>query len=149
MAITQVTTYLFFDGKAEEAIRLYEEALGAKVESPDKPGERAVMRYGDSMKCPEATKNRVMHAYLQLGAGAIMLSDTFQPAAEKGESARNASVALNFDDPDDMRRRFDALAAAGGTVVEAIHDAFWGDKFGVVDDAVGVRWLFTSPIETS
>lgn len=133
MSVKKMTPYLFFDGKAEEAIRHYEAALSARVEGLLRWGERP----GD---CPEGMKGRVMHAALHVGDALLMVSDgtTGQPAP------RGVSIAVEVDDFEDMSRRFDALAERG-TVIEAIHDVFWGDKFGVVKDGYGVVWMFTCP----
>lgn len=137
MAITQLNPYLAFDGTAEKAIQLYEKALGAKVEG-------GIMRYGEvpGMECGPADRTRVMHATLRVGGGVIMLSDSMpgQPMAAEG----NVEVCLQLDDPADLERKFDALAA-GGKVSMAPHDAFWGARFGSLTDAYGVRWLFNCP----
>lgn len=77
-----------------------------------------------------------MHALLHLDTARIMISDRISERAAPGH------VVLDFTDVDDMARRFDALAKSG-TVEMAIHDAFWGDKFGALRDKRGVQWLFT------
>jgi len=136
MAVKSLTPYLFFDGQADEAIALYQQALKADVET--------VMRWGDhGVDCADALKGRVMHAALNIGEATVLLSDG--PDRVSGPDERRAAIAINVDDADEMRARFDALAE-GGSVVEKIHDAFWGDRFGVVRDAFGVTWMFTSPI---
>jgi PhnB protein len=133
MAIRQLNPYVNFNGTAEQAIRLYESALGAKVEN--------VMRFGDAPGMPiaPADKGRVMHAVLKVGAGVFMVSDTMpgQPVATEG----NVTLTLDFDDVADMTKRFDALAA-GGKVTMPLDDAFWGARFGMLTDAFGVRWMF-------
>ena len=50
-------------------------------------------------------------------------------------------MCLQFTDPQEMAARFDALSA-GGKVEMAIHDTFWGAKFGTLTDAHGVQWMF-------
>ena len=84
MAIKQLNPYLNFNGTAEQAIKLYESALGAKADN--------VMRFGDQAGMPvaPADKNRVMHAVLKLGAGTVMISDTMpnQPVST-GRSSGN------------------------------------------------------------
>ncbi len=133
MAITQLNPYLFFNGTAEQAIQLYERALGAKVDG-------AIMRFGEApgTECAPPDRNRVMHAMLRVGGGAFMISDTMpgQPVSRDG----NVEVCLQLDDPADLDRKFDALAA-GGEVTMAPHDTFWGAKFGTVTDAFGIRWM--------
>ena len=134
MAIRQLNPYLNFNGTADQAIKLYEGALGAKVEN--------VMRFGDQAGMPvaPADKNRVMHAVLRLGAGMVMVSDTMpsQPVSTDGS---NVHVTLDFDDAAEMIQKFDALAK-GGNVTMPLQDTFWGAKFGMLTDAFGIRWMF-------
>jgi len=141
MAITQLNPYLAFDGTAERAIQLYERALGARVEG-------GIMRFGEApgMEVAPADRNRVMHAMLRIGGGIVMVSDAMpgQPVAKES----NVEVCLQLDDPEDLDRRFAALAA-GGKVTMAPHDAFWGARFGALTDAYGIRWLFNCPKKTA
>jgi PhnB protein len=133
MAIRHLNPYLNFNGSADQAIQLYQRALGAQVDN--------VMRFGDAAQMPvaPADKNRVMHAVLQIGGGTLMLSDTMpdQPTV----MGSNVYVTLDFDDVGDMTQKFDALAA-GGKVTMPLNDTFWGAKFGMLTDAFGVNWMF-------
>jgi PhnB protein len=133
MSIRQLNPYLNFDGTAEEAIRLYESALGARTEN--------VSRFGDveGLSLPAEHKGRVMHALLKIGAGAVMVSDTMpgQPVSKEG----NVHVCLDFDDAEEMARRFQALAS-GGKVTMPLQDTFWGATFGMLTDRYGIRWMF-------
>lgn len=136
MSIKAATPYLSFDGAAEAAIELYTRALGAQVQ-----GE--VMRYAqmpaDTGTCAAEDQQRIMHASLRIGEASLMLSDV--PSSQPAPAQSKVSVCLEFDDIEQMRRSFDALAD-GGTVVLAIHDAFWGAKFGLVNDKFGINWMF-------
>lgn len=141
MGITQLNPYLNFDGTAGRAIALYESALGAKTEN--------VMRFGDAPgmgEQPEHNKNRVMHAMLHVGSGVIMVSDTMP--GEAATEGSNTHVCLNFDDPNDMTTKFNALAA-GGSITTPLQDTFWGAKFGTLTDAFGIRWMFNCTLEKS
>jgi PhnB protein len=134
MAIKQINPYLNFNGTADKAIQLYQSALGAKVEN--------IMRFGDAaggMPVAPADKNRVLHAVLNLGPSAIMLSDTMsdQPVGAGG----NVHITLDFDDAGEMTAKFDALGA-GGKVTMPLQDTFWGARFGMLTDAYGIHWMF-------
>lgn len=133
MPIRQLNPYLNFNGDAEQAIRLYESALGAKVEG--------LMRFEEvkDFPCPVDQKKKVMHALLHVGGGVIMISDC--PPEQKVQPTAALSVCLQFDDVDDMKRRFDALAA-GGKVTMPVQDMFWGATFGMLTDRHGVSWMF-------
>lgn len=132
--MNQLNPYLFFNGDAEKAIRLYEQTLGAKSE--------AVMRYGDGPGCdkmPEADKSLIMHSMLHIGGGFVMVSDAMpgQPVVTGG----NVQVVLDFDDKAEMVGKFNALAATG-KITMPLADTFWGAHFGSLVDAFGVNWMF-------
>lgn len=131
MPIRSATPYLILGGRARQAIEHYQRALGAQVES--------MQRFGDvDESCPEARRELVMHAALRAGEALIMLSDG--PGEGPPTSPNGVSVALDFDDPDQMRACFDVLAE-GGTTIEAPFQAPWGALFGVVADQFGIHWM--------
>ncbi|MFW6052039.1 MAG: VOC family protein [Myxococcota bacterium] len=138
MAIRSATPYLLLGGKAEEAISLYERALGAELEE--------LLRFGDvDRSCSEAVKARVMNATLRIGAARLMLSDG--PGDAPPDSGK-VSVALDLTDREQTRRSFDMLAEAG-KVIEHLFDAPWGAYFGVVQDPFGVTWMFHCATSTA
>ena len=136
MSIKAATPYLSFNGTAEAAVDLYTHALGAQVEG-------GLMRYADmpadTGTCAAEDKQLVMHACLRLGEARLMLSDV--PRSQPAPTDSNVSVCLDFDDVDEMTRKFEALAV-GGTILMNIHDAFWGSKFGLLTDKFGIQWMF-------
>jgi PhnB protein len=139
MAIKKINPYLNFNGDAEQAVRLYERALGAKVEM--------LSRFGDmpgSTSTPE-TKDRVMHSTLRLGDGGIIMISDIQPGMPHTPGT-NMYVCLDFDDPTDAAAKFEALSA-GGKVLMALTDTFWGAKFGMLLDAHGVQWMFNCDLK--
>jgi PhnB protein len=133
MTIKAATPYLITNGKSERAIALYTKAFDAKVET--------IQRFGDVMgSCSEAQKSRVMHAVLRLGDAVVMMSDG-PDAPDATPSLGPVCVALDLDDEPQARRSFDALAATGKTV-EPLRQQPWGAVFGVVEDELGIRWMF-------
>jgi PhnB protein len=133
----QVQTYLFLDGKCDEAIEFYKRVLGAKVQM--------LMRYGEapdqSMIKPE-NKNKVMHSTIQIGETTIMASDGYcngKPAFD--------GFSLSVDAPNDgeAKRIFTALAE-GGQVRMPLDKTFFASSFGMVADKVGVGWMVIVPL---
>ena len=65
-----IQPYLFFEGRADEAIEFYKKALGAKVEM--------LMRFKEapdqSMISP-GSGEKVMHAALKIGDATVLMSD--------------------------------------------------------------------------
>jgi PhnB protein len=134
MPIRKIIPYLNFNGDAAQAAKFYESALGAKIET--------LSRFGDmpGSEAPADQKDRVMHAVLRLGdGGVIMMSDVMHGMPHV--PGTNAYVCLDFEDPEDMTQKFDALAV-GGKVQFPLADTFWGAKFGTLVDAHGIQWMF-------
>src|SRR5687767_7260030 len=100
----QVEPYLFFDGRAEEALEFYRKTLGAKVEM--------LMRFKDAPKsepgaCPEGmpagSENKVMHAYVRIGDTSLMASD----GECKGKpNFQGFGLSLTAADDADAERKF-------------------------------------------
>jgi PhnB protein len=138
MAVKEIIPYLMFGGDAEKALRLYEKVLGAKVEN--------LLRYKDGPAGPPGCEpssedaQRVMHALLQLGPLKIMAGDC--PSSMGKPSGENVQICLEFDDPQELRRKFDGLADKG-TVRLPVQDTFWGAVFGMVTDSYGIQWMFS------
>lgn len=137
MSTISINPYLIVNGTAEQAIGLYERALGAKVEE--------IRRFGDVPgDTPDELKNRIIHAALRIGESALLISDAMPH--EPVTAGSGIEVCLQFEDLADMAARFDALAA-GGTVRFPLQDMFWGARFGLLTDAFGVRWMFNCPLQ--
>ena len=142
MTVKSITPYLMFDGTAEQAIELYQKALGAKVDGD-------IMRFEDAPgqggRSHPSQARRVLNAQLRIGNAVLMLSDG--SSAHPPPKASNTHVSLEFDDVDEMAKSFDLLAAGGGKVTMALHDAFWGARFGMLTDAFGIHWMFNCELK--
>lgn len=131
MTIQATTPYLNLCGNAERAIAFYRTSLLANVET--------LVRFGDmDDSSPARVRNRVMHATLRVGNARVIASDGPEDSAVAHGGV--VSVALELDDPDEMRRMFEALAASG-TVTESIIHAPLGTLVGSVIDPFGVCWM--------
>ncbi len=128
----QVEPYLFFEGRCEEALAFYGQALGAEV--------TMLLRYEESPEpemCSPGTEKNVMHANFRIGSARLMASDgaCTGPAAFQG-----FSLSLTFTDVAEAERIFNALAA-GGQVQMPLAKTFWSPCFGMVADRFGVSWM--------
>jgi len=131
--------YLFFNGRCEEAINFYKEALGAEVtlqmrmnEAPESPPPGSV---------PPGFENKIMHANLRIGTMNLMVSDGNSDAAP---SFKGFTPSLGVADVAEAERRFDALAQ-GGKVVMPLGKTFWSPCFGMLEDRFGVGWMVIVP----
>lgn len=131
----QVTPYLFFDGRCEEAIEFYKRTLKAEVQM--------MMRFSDSPDAPPpgmvppGSEHKIMHASFRIGDTTLMGSDgdcrgkpTFQ----------GVSLSLSLSDLDQANRLFAALAE-GGQVQMPMMKTFFSPGWGMVADRFGVSWM--------
>lgn len=131
----QLTPYLFFNGRCEEAIEFYKVALGAKVEM--------LMRFKESPEpprpdCTPADLNKIMHASFSFHGVNVMASDGI---ADGGKTEfKGVSLSLAAKDEAETEKTFNALAQ-GGQVFQPLTKTFFSPKFGMVQDKFGVQWM--------
>ena len=138
-----ITPYLFYEGRAEEAIAFYGKALGAETimlmrnsDSPDKPPPGML---------PPGAENKIMHAEIRIGADTLMISDGHCAGAAK---FAGFGVSLPVADADQAGRYFNALAE-GGEVRMPLGPTFFSPAFGMVEDRFGVLWMLAVPQENA
>ena len=127
-----VVSYLFFEGRAEEALDFYRKALGAKVE--------AIHRYRDSPDpagMPPGAENKVMHVTFAIGDTTIMASDGY---CSGKPNFQGVSLSLNVKTEAEAERYFAALSD-GGEVRVPLTKTFFSPRFGMVADRFGVSWM--------
>ena len=132
-----VQPYLFFEGRADEALAFYTKALDTKVdmvmrnrEAPEPPPPGML---------PPGSENKVMHASFKVGDTDVMLSD-----GRCSGKPNFAGFSLSITAPDEAaaRRMFSTLAE-GGTVTMPIDKTFWSPCFGMLTDRFGLGWMVT------
>lgn len=127
--------YLFFEGRCEEALQFYQDALGARVEM--------LLRNRDSPQppppgtMPPGTEDKIMHAAMRIGDTLVMASDGY---CQGGASFQGFALSVSPDSPAEAERVFAALGA-GGTVRMPLGPTFWSPAFGMVHDRFGVLWM--------
>jgi PhnB protein len=127
-----VQPYLFFDGRAEEAIEFYKKAIGAQVEM--------MMRWKDCPEkggCTPQNENKVMHASVKVGDVVVMASDG---RCEGKPDFKGFALALTAKTEAEADKLFDALSA-GGQVQMPLAKTFFSPKFGMCADKFGVGWM--------
>ena len=131
----QVQSYLFFDGRCEEAVEFYKSALGAEV--------TMLMRFKDSPEPPDpgmvppGSGDKVMHTSFRIGDTTVMASDG---RCQGQPSFAGFSLSLTAPDDAEAERLFAALAE-GGQVQMPLAKTFFSSRFGMVADRFGVPWM--------
>lgn len=141
----QVQSYLFFDGRCEEALDFYQAALGAEI--------TALMRYKDAPPQPESSAQegcgpgqmapeKIMHANMQIGETQVMASDGMN-----GGKPDFKGFALSITAPNENEaHRIFAAIGEGGKVQMPLGETFFARSFGMVTDRFGVSWMVIVPL---
>ena len=130
----QVQSYLFFDGRCEEAIGFYRKTLGAQVDK--------LLHYKDSPEpgdpnMPPGSENKVMHASFRIGETSLMASDGRCAGKPTFQGFSLTITAANEAEAD---RLFAALSD-GGQVQMPLTETFFSPRFGMLADRFGVSWM--------
>ena len=131
----KVQPYLYFDGRTEEAIEFYKQALGAEVEM--------MMRYQESPDAPPpgmvppGSENKIMHASFRVGDSILMASD----GSCGGKAAfQGVTLSISAKDVAQAEKVFGALSN-GGQVQMPLMKTFFSPAWGMVADRFGVSWM--------
>lgn len=127
-----INPYLNFRDQCEAAFTFYAKVLGGKIDGILHNGESPMRD-----KVPKERHHLVMHAQISFGTQVIMGADA-PPEYYKG--AGSIAIALNYDEPAEAERIFNALAK-DGTINMPIGPTFWAQRFGALTDKFGTPWL--------
>lgn len=123
----KITTFLMFDGKAEEAMTFYRSLFAdAEVTSMTKYGPEG-----------PGTEGSVMHAIFTLAGQQFMCIDS----AVKHAFGFTPAMSLWVDCADEAELdRLYAALSADGQVLMAVGNHGFSKRFGWVNDHFGVSW---------
>ena len=130
--MTQINSYLTFNGNCREAMTFYKECLG---------GELVLQTIGESPiqdKIPKQMKKSILHSTLTKGTLVLMGSDM---VADNGLIKGNSvSLMLNCSSEDEIKNCYNNLSK-GGKATHPLENTFWGALFGDLEDKFGNHWL--------
>ena len=108
---------------ADEAIAFYTKAFGASG--------------GACLRAPDGS---VMHAEVKIGNSSLMLSsENEQWGMRCAESIGGSPASLHLY-VEDVDASFKQAIDAGCKELAPVMDAFWGDRYGKVEDPYGFQW---------
>lgn len=109
---------------ASEAIEFYKKAFGA---------EEIYRDYAPNEK-------NIIHAELRIGDSIIMLNDEFPSWNVLSPKSIGGSAVTIHMYVDDVDKVFNKAVDAGAKVTMPLMDAFWGDRYGHLEDPFGHKW---------
>ena len=132
----QVQPYLFFDGRADEALEFYKKAVGA--------APKMLMRFKDApdqSMFPPGSENKVMHAAVEIGDSTVLISDGRCTGKANFQGFSLVVSAASEAEADGI---FGALGE-GGQVTMPMAKTFFAKRFGMLTDKFGVGWMVIVP----
>jgi PhnB protein len=121
---TGLTPYITIKGgRCSEAADFYARVFGGEV----------------AAQVPADDGKRLLHCYVKINNGHLMMSDAFPEWNEGRESPDPAGFTLHLQ-VDDADAAWKRALEAGCEVNMPLADQFWGDRYGQVRDPFGVRW---------
>jgi PhnB protein len=126
--VSKLSPHLVVAGAAA-AIEFYKKAFGAKE----------LIRI-------EGQDGKLMHACVSINDSSVMLADENPQGKALGPKALGGTpvtIHLMVDDVDKLSAQ---AVAAGAKVVMPVADAFWGDRYGIVEDPFGHHWSIATTI---
>ncbi len=128
----KMNTYLFFDGRCEEAFTFYAKLFGGKIEAmlthEGTPADGHV---------PAEWRKKILHARLVIGDNILTASDA---PPDRSQQPQGFYVNIGLTDGPEGERLFKALAE-GGTVRMPFEKTFWAERFGMLVDRFGTPWM--------
>ena len=121
-----VTPYLFCKG-ASAAIEYYKKAFGAT----------------ELTRHPMPDGN-LGHAEIRIGDSVVMLADEFPAMKALSPKTIGGTPVLIMVYVDDVDTVFKRALAAGGTELQPLKDAFYGDRSGTLLDPFGHMWTIAT-----
>lgn len=110
-----------------------------------KDGARAIDFYkaafGAELKTIHRSENaKIVHAELLIGDSILMLSDEFPGAPCQAPQPGSLPTVILHVYVENADETFNRAVTAGATAIMPMSDAFWGDRYGQVQDPFGHRW---------
>ena len=130
MTSAALNPYLNFRDNTREAMEFYHGVFGGKLDI------NTFKEFGASQD--PAEDDLIMHSQLEADGIVFMAADT--PKHMEYAPGSNFSMSLSGEDEARLSGYFGKLAD-GGTVLQPLEKAQWGDTFGMLVDRFGVRWL--------
>lgn len=131
----KITPNFHFNGKCEQAIRLYEQAFNAKV--------ACLLRYSDARpedydkKLTDEQLNYVYHAELYIGDQRIMMADIMDIDLNPSCAL---SLTVTMETKADVVKAFEALKD-GSKVIYPLHSTTYSSATCSLIDKFGFRWV--------
>ena len=116
---------------ANKALEFYGRAFGAETLA----------------KMPGPDGKSIAHAEFKMGNSILMMGEENPAWGAKSPQTLGGSPVAFWVYVEDADSLFKRAVNAGCTAMQAMQDAFWGDRWGRVKDPFGHEWSFATHVE--
>ena len=130
-----INPYISFNGKCEEAFNFYRSVFGGEF--------AAFQRFKEVPSEDHLPANEgewIMHVALPIGDCTTLMGSDSPSTMEKIVGGNNFHISIQVDSEGETDRVFNALST-DGHVTMPLHQAFWGERFGMLVDRFGIQWM--------
>ncbi len=145
--MTTVNTYLTFSGNCLEAFEFYKSVFGGEFNYVGTFGE---MPQQEGMPpVSEKDMDKLMHISLPVSKETVLMgSDTLEGFGPKIIQGNNFSISISTKSKEEAERLYNGLCA-GGQIIMALDETFWGAYFGMLTDKFGINWMVNVELEVN
>lgn len=126
----RVEPYLHFNGRCDEALAFYGQAIGAEV--------LFLTRFGETpgMPTPPHLAGKVMHAVLSIGETTLLATDG---GSSDPQPFAGFALALSAGSDDEAETLFASLSD-GAQIAVPMGPTPFASRFGILTDRFGLSW---------
>lgn len=133
-----VNPYLIFNGDCEAAFLFYQSVFGGEFPYMGKFSDMPPAEGCDPVS--EKDANRIMHVSLPIGKETVLMGSDSTSQSGDVIIGTNISISINTESRAEADKFFNGLSA-GGNVIMAMENTFWGAHFGMFVDKFGINWM--------
>ena len=133
----KLTSYLIFNGQAEDAAIFYADLLGGKVE--DLHRYNSMPAQAGMPEVPSGFEQKIMHCSINYLGGSINLADTL-PSDERNFGNGGHMLTLECDSIAQTEEAYTKLCVGAQKIQCELSEAFFAKRYAEVVDRFGVLW---------
>ena len=133
----KLTSYLIFNGQAEEAANFYADLLGGKI--GDLYRYDSMPAQPDMPETPDEFKQKIMHCCISFPGGSMAFADTL-PNDERNFGNGGHMLTLQCDSIVQTEEVYSKLCIGAQKIPCEISETFFAKRYAEVVDRYGILW---------
>jgi PhnB protein len=135
--MSTLSTWINFNGNAEEAFTFYKSVFGGEFTKVIRFKDIAT----DAFPVAEREENKIMYIALPIGNGALLIAnDVPEVLGQVNERENRSKILVHAESKEEAERLFNGISA-GGEVEGPMGDSPWGTYAGMFRDKYGIEWI--------